>query len=203
MDGLGELRSSATFGVDSYSGYIQGSDASSTQFRRVETLAVHGSAAADLVQISILQRPDTPVIAYDGGGSPEGFGDWLSIVWYNGIADPVSSAGGEGADLFRYAALRDSRGGALDTITDFHHDQRDIISFEWIDADSTIKHDQAFTFIDRAAFSGLAGTGGELRQQIGSDGTITVQGDVDHDGVADFSIAVHTDQPLVAQDLIL
>ncbi|HMC92055.1 MAG TPA: RTX toxin, partial [Allosphingosinicella sp.] len=57
-----------------------------------------------------------------------------------------------------------------------------------IDADTTTAGDQAFSFIGANAFGNHAG---ELRAEF-ANGVWTVQGDVDGDGNADFTILVTT-----------
>lgn len=111
--------------------------------------------------------------------------------------------GGTGADTIYYFSPKDSRPGAPDEISDFSHADGDIINLDRIDADKTVPRNQHFTFIDQAAFTGPGGLNGELRQQINGDGTVTLQGDVNHDGIADFAILVTTDEPLVAADFRL
>lgn len=111
--------------------------------------------------------------------------------------------GGGGRDSFYYHALGDSRGRGVDRITDFSHADGDVINLSRIDANPDFERNQAFAFIDQRAFSGAGGTGGEIRQQVNGDGTVTVQGDVNHDGIADFAIVVETDAPLVANDFAL
>jgi Ca2+-binding RTX toxin-like protein len=107
--------------------------------------------------------------------------------------------GGAGNDLFDFNAISDSKGTARDTITDFVQgsDKIDLLS---IDAIAAVSGNQAFTFIDGAAFSGKAG---QLRIDH-SDATKTViYGDVNGDGVADFAIQVAGHVSLNAGDFLL
>jgi hypothetical protein len=60
--------------------------------------------------------------------------------------------------------------------------------------------DDAFSFIGGAAFSNVAG---QLRSTDNGNGTYTVEGDVDGDGVADFAILVTSAAPLGAGDFVL
>lgn len=107
--------------------------------------------------------------------------------------------GGAGNDLFDFNAISDSKGTARDTITDFVQgsDKIDLLN---VDAIAAVSGNQAFTFIDGAAFSGKAG---QLRIDH-SDATKTViYGDVNGDGVADFAIQVAGNVPLNAGDFLL
>jgi Ca2+-binding RTX toxin-like protein len=109
--------------------------------------------------------------------------------------------GGADADVFLFRKLVESTPGAAgrDTILDFKRGQGDKISLKAIDARADIKKNQAFSFIERDAFSGKSG---ELR--YGKDGKhVIVQGDVDGDRVADFAIKIASVSTLVAGDFIL
>jgi Ca2+-binding RTX toxin-like protein len=96
--------------------------------------------------------------------------------------------GGAGNDTFYFMATTDSTNSVatMDQITDFT--TGDHIDLSAIDADSTQGGDQAFTFIDAAAFTHHAG---ELRV-TGAGNSWTVQIDTDGDGNADMSIALTT-----------
>ncbi|MDP8994606.1 MAG: hypothetical protein M3N07_06465, partial [Pseudomonadota bacterium] len=101
-----------------------------------------------------------------------------------------------------------SRPVAPDRIFGFEH-AIDKIDLARIDADTTAAGNQAFTFIGSAAFSGN-GAAGQLRAENLGEATPSynvwrVEGDVDGDGVADFSIEVYIEvgQPLTASDFIL
>ena len=80
-----------------------------------------------------------------------------------------------------------------DTIMDFA--RGDKIDLSALDANAKMAKDQAFNFIGSSAFSGKAG---ELRY----DGT-TIYGDVDGNGVADFSIIISNHATLSGSDFIL
>jgi serralysin len=114
------------------------------------------------------------------GGADE---DWL----YGGQgADSLS--GGSGADLFVFKTVRDSTVAASgrDVINDFIRTQKDKIDLSFLDASVRRDGDQAFRFIGKQDFHARAG---ELRYEKGQGGLV-VYGDVDGDGLADFSIAV-------------
>ena len=64
--------------------------------------------------------------------------------------------------------------------------------------------DDAFTFIGTAAFTG-GGTAGQLRYTAAGGNIFIVEGDVDGDGIADFtlSVAMTPATPPVATDFVL
>ena len=105
--------------------------------------------------------------------------------------------GGPGNDLFRF---RDDVVAAhdIDQIFDFLRGA-DLIDLRAIDAKSTTATNDAFTYIGGQAFHHLAG---ELQVKAQGDGMI-VSGDVNGDGVADFSIIVHGLTSMSASDFIL
>jgi Ca2+-binding RTX toxin-like protein len=108
--------------------------------------------------------------------------------------------GGAGNDVFRYNDLTDSNGTTnttRDRILDFA--SGDIINLGNIDAIAG-GGDDAFSFIGGAAFSNVAG---QLRSSNNGNGTYTVEGDVNGDGVADFAILVTSAAPLGAGDFVL
>lgn len=110
--------------------------------------------------------------------------------------------GGEGADRFVFLTRAQFGGGAHDRITDFSRAQGDIIDLSAIDPSRTDAGDQSFTFIGNSAFS-TGGTDFELRAEDQGDGTTLVQGDINHDGHADFTLIVVPDAPLSALDFAL
>ncbi len=108
--------------------------------------------------------------------------------------------GGLGADAFRFAALTDSpNSAARDRIMDFSHGQGDVIDLSLLDAKTGTAGDQAFDFIEAAAFSGVAG---QLRQSASGANTL-LTGDVNGDKVADFSILVMGAVTFVDADFVL
>jgi Ca2+-binding RTX toxin-like protein len=107
--------------------------------------------------------------------------------------------GGAGADTFFYNSIEDSKVGETDIISDFRRGQSDKISLDLIDANVNVEGNQSFTFIRSAEFSGTAG---ELRYEF-IPGNTFVSGDIDGDGVADFSIQVNGLVNFTASDFIL
>ena len=113
-----------------------------------------------------------------------------------GGADADVVRGGKGADTFRFADGDFSPGPRTDTILDFG--KRDVIDLSAVDAIEGAG-DNAFTFIGAGAFSETAG---ELRYVANADG-VTVEGDTDGNGEADFSIDVLGVSSLTAADFVL
>lgn len=107
----------------------------------------------------------------------------------NGGAGDDVLTGGNGNDIFTFTDL-----GGADYVTDFKRGQ-DRIDLSGIDA-VTGGGDNAFAWVGGNAFSGVAG---ELRG-YSQGGSFFLAGDVNGDGVADFTIQVNT--TLATTDLI-
>jgi Ca2+-binding RTX toxin-like protein len=90
--------------------------------------------------------------------------------------------GGLGADLFSYSSLADSQTGAADLITDLEDIDR--IDLRKVDANSLVDGDQKFVKV--VAFTHHAGQ--LVRTYDAATDRTLIQGDVDGDGVADFTI---------------
>lgn len=90
--------------------------------------------------------------------------------------------GGADADTFIFRA-GDSTTAARDTISDFQTGI-DKIDLRQIDANLSVRSDQAFSWIESSAFTKVAG---QLRYDAGPNG-ITLSGDTNGDGVADFAV---------------
>jgi Ca2+-binding RTX toxin-like protein len=122
------------------------------------------------------------------------------IIWGNLGADTLR--GGAGVDVFEYYAVAESTAAAQDSILDFGMFDR--INLGGIDADGNAANgDSKFAFIGANAFSNVAG---QLRVTGGNaNGSWLVEGDINGDGTADFSLFVITDldQPLVKNDFWL
>ncbi|WP_210529339.1 choice-of-anchor Q domain-containing protein [Rubellimicrobium arenae] len=141
---------------------------------------------------------------YGGNGSDRLFGyagwDTLSAGAGNdmlqGGTGKDALTGGEGADTFVFLSRGEAgRGSVRDVITDFSHDQGDVIDLHVIDADSGKAGDQAFTFVAATAFSGHAG---ELRYSNG-----LLSADLDGDKRADLQIEIANSAHLGATDFML
>ncbi|MBM6595472.1 M10 family metallopeptidase [Microvirga pudoricolor] len=116
-----------------------------------------------------------------------------------GGADLLS--GGAGADRFVLKSITHSTVDPFgrDSILDFSRQQKDKIDLSALDANTLIGGDQRFMFIGTDEFHGLAG---ELRY-ISANGSATVSGDVDGDGLADFAIAMSGVSVLFRGDFVL
>jgi Ca2+-binding RTX toxin-like protein len=109
--------------------------------------------------------------------------------------------GGSGADTFVFTSITDSyqATNSRDVVEDFSSAQNDKIDVSAIDADSVTAGTQHFNFIGAAAFSHHTG---ELRYTV-QNGNVYIHGDVNGDGVSDFSIQVNAVTSLQASDFIL
>jgi len=113
--------------------------------------------------------------------------------------------GGSGADTFAYFNVTDSQNAGpghagMDIILDFHSSEHDVLDVSAIDANATLAGDQPFTFIGNHSFSHTAG---ELRYATVANGNAFVFGDVDGDGVADFSVQLLHVSSMSAGDFVL
>ena len=133
----------------------------------------------------------------NGNDTMDGGAGGDTLVGGNG-SDQLT--GGSGADRFVFTATADSPAGAgADHILDFSSSQGDKIDLSAIDANTATAGDQSFTFIGNQAFHGIAG---ELHYVSNGSG-ITVEGDVNGDGIADFAINVNGVASVAAGDFIL
>jgi Ca2+-binding RTX toxin-like protein len=110
-----------------------------------------------------------------------------------------SLTGGLGADRFVFRTVSGTVSGAADTITDFLHSQGDRIDLSAIDANSALSGDQAFTLAG-GVFTNVAG---QLIQAHDGAGNTLLQGDVNGDGLADFTIILGGAPILLAGDILL
>jgi len=110
-------------------------------------------------------------------------------------------SGGSENDTFRFVRTTDSLKGNPDLIEDFSHVEGDRIDLHKIDANTKMAGNQAFHFIDDQGFHHKAG---EVHWADGGASVILVEGDVNGDGKADFSIALDPYfEGLVKGDFIL
>ena len=110
-------------------------------------------------------------------------------------------AGGLGSDRFVFLA-KDFVGidqNAPDEILDFTQAEHDVIDLSAVDASSKVVGNQAFIFIGMNSFHSIAG---ELRyQQVA--GNTYVFGDINGDGIADFTLLLDGLLTMAARDFIL
>ncbi|MET0238817.1 MAG: Ig-like domain-containing protein [Sphingobium sp.] len=130
---------------------------------------------------------------YGLGGADQLYGGGGNDV-LDGGAGADMLFGGTGSDRFVFASASDAQG---DRIMDFASGDR--IDLSGIDASTTAAGNNAFSYIGAAAFSGVAG---QLRATMG-DGGLQVSGDVNGDGMADFTFAVAGVETLAAYDFLL
>jgi serralysin len=112
--------------------------------------------------------------------------------------------GGSGADVFQFRSFRDSRWPPeqRDMITDFTRSE-DLIDLSEIGIRGPVESNGGFTFIGQDQFSGEgAGTAGELRFQVGSEG-LYIQADIDGNGRADLRVYVEDLNRIGASDFFL
>ncbi len=133
-----------------------------------------------------------------GSGNDTLFGGSKADVLLGGTGKD-QLGGGRGADIFVFNSTGESgaRSKRADVIVDFG--ANDTIKLRGIDADTTHKGNDAFTFIGTHAFSGEAG---ELRYRVVGDGA-RVFADTNGDGKADMQIRLTGIDSLTAADFIL
>lgn len=109
--------------------------------------------------------------------------------------------GGDGLDAFIWLYLTDltAARATTDQVLDFNRGQGDKLDLQALDAKSGTAANDAFTFIGAGAFTNVAG---QLRAVVVGS-TTWVEGDVNGDGVVDFSIALTGSHSLAASDFIL
>jgi serralysin len=161
---------------------------------------VGGIAATSHRNISIAYNT---IIENANGGSARDYlygNDVSNKLNGNGGNDVIDGAkgndiysGGAGADEFRI-----SQTGYNDKILDFTSGT-DKIRLSEIDANSGVAGDQAFTFIGNSAFSGAAG---QLRTYT-QGGENYIAGDVNGDGLADFTVNTGAGAAPVVSDFFL
>lgn len=110
-----------------------------------------------------------------------------------------TSTGGFGADTFVYREPVDLIGGG-DFITDFSHDDGDVIDLTGFDSLVRTEGQEVLTFLGETAFSatGVA----EVRNEVVSDAINVLQFDINGDGTADVQLTVFTSTVLDATDVL-
>lgn len=115
-----------------------------------------------------------------------------------GGSGPDLLTGGADRNRFVYRSIHDSTARAPDRITDFRHDERDVIDLASIDANTKVSGNQAFKWIGTRDFSDKAG---ELRYEKRIDGTF-LYADVNGDGTADMTIRLKEPAKLFMSDFL-
>lgn len=136
---------------------------------------------------------------FAGAANDQLFGGRGSDLIFGGLGGDRMLGNG-GNDVFRYDKAAESTASARDSIRDFNLGDR--VDLSRIDASTLASGDQAFTFIDTAAFGNKAG---QLRVESQREPVWLVQGDIDGDGAADFelTLTVVDFHPLTGADFIL
>lgn len=191
----GTVTSYATFYQGTRVAFIEGAKVSATDIVK----AAKTSSTADDAKIIAKVLSGNDVLL--GGNKADalfGFGGNDKITGGIG-ADKLY--GGAGADTFIFKSVKDSTVAASgrDKIFDFSQKEKDKVDVSAIDANSKVGGDQKFKFIGDDAFHKKVG---ELRYEKKGGDTL-IQGDVNGDGKADFSIALDPLINLKATDFIL
>ncbi|RYG86959.1 MAG: calcium-binding protein, partial [Alphaproteobacteria bacterium] len=164
------------------------------------TFAINASLlqAGESLTLNASAESDVGITVFGGAGDDVlVLGRQDDRITGGGGADLLT--GGLGDDRFIYVSAADSTASARDHILDFTLGDR--IDLSAIDANSAngASTNDAFEFIGAMAFS--AGVPGQLRA-VSVNGIWTVEGDIDGDAIADFSIQV-TAASLTAAEFIL
>lgn len=204
----GDYQSNGLYGLGG-NDTIAGGDGADTLDGGAGTDTVSYAAALDDVVVSLLRSSATDdfgtqdtLIAFEaiiGGAFDDTLGGAASDnVIEGGLGRDVIRGNG-GNDTFFYRAVSDS--GLSSTSRDLILDWSalDKINLASIDANTVTAGDQAFTFIGTAAYSSVAG---QLRQQTVS-GQVLIEGDIDGNGISDFSIAIKGAFVFAAADFVL
>ena len=135
-----------------------------------------------------------------GGNGDDTLDGGLGNDKLTGGSGADSLTGGSGADRFIFTSKSDlPNASPYDTIADFSHAESDKIDLSGIDANTALGGNQAFVFIGDVGFHSTAG---ELNYAVnGSD--LTVSGDINGDGIADFNLDLSGVASLASGDFVL
>lgn len=156
--------------------------------------SLHGGSGTDS-----LEGGDGDDVLRGGAGADRLFGGEGEDTLIGGVGRDFLS-GGADADVFLFRTVADSGGTVKtsDTIGGFQPGL-DKIDLSAIDAQVGRAGNQSFAFIGTAAFSGAAG---EVRL-VSVSGGVVLEGTINADTIADFSIRVKGVASLMVDDLIL
>ncbi len=141
---------------------------------------------------------DQADVLYGGTGNDTLSGDQGTDILFGGQGFDVL-VGGSDADRFVFNSIDHISGsGGRDVITDFEQ-TIDIIDLSAVDAHTSLAGNQSFDFIGTAGHSGQGAT---LRFSTDANNTY-VYGDVDGDGIGDFSLRLEGVYSLTASDFLL
>ncbi|MBC7985724.1 MAG: hypothetical protein H7X93_03515 [Sphingomonadaceae bacterium] len=178
-------------------GMLSGGDGNDTISRNLNEFDIFGDDGNDLLEgggrlyggagdDTILGVDGRADLLFGGDGADLIQGGYRSDTLTGGLgADTLD--GDEKRDVFIYEALDDSTPTAPDLIVRLSHNKT--IDLSAIDADANVGGDQAFTRVPD-----FTGTAGQLRLRYDSGLNSTfIEGDVDGDAVADFTIITQGD----------
>ncbi|WP_421593873.1 calcium-binding protein [Shinella sp. M27] len=139
------------------------------------------------------------ILQGDDGNDILNGGDGIDTL-YGGLGKDTLT-GGAAKDTFVFKSVRDSTVASTgrDIIKDFARADAEKVDLKLIDASTKASGDQEFTFIGTQAFHKVAG---ELHYEIKSGDTY-ISGDVNGDGVADFTIVLDLSLAMRGSDFIL
>jgi VCBS repeat-containing protein len=188
----GPIGSQNTFNITLADGWVAGG----------ATKTVWGLNVTTNMTINGAGETNGNLVFFGGQGSDTLTGGSGNDTIYGGGAGDLMT-GGAGIDNFRYDSITDSNGltnATRDRITNFVSGT-DKIDLSRIDA-ITGGADDAFSFIGSSAFSNTAG---QLRYTDSGGGIFIVEGDVNGDGIADFTLSLTTvpSAAPVATDFVL
>jgi Ca2+-binding RTX toxin-like protein len=193
IDLLDYSTSAAGVTVNLATGSTSGGDAQGDTIANFEN--VGGGSAAD----ALTGNGDANVLQGNGGNDTLVGGGGDDTL--NGTAGTDRLTGGTGADRFRWTLSTDTGlDSAADVVTDFLSSDADRIDLSFIDPNSALAGNQAFSFIGTATFA--AGVRGQLRYE-NTGGNTWIEADLDGNQVAEFEIMLTGSKTLTASDFLL
>jgi len=145
-----------------------------------QRITPHGAVS----QVLAGGRGDDVITGGNGNDTLDG-GAGNDVLAGNGGNDVLF--GRAGADVFNFDKTYLQPTGGIDTIADFSSAQGDKIKVHSMDANPMTTVDDDFKWIGAQAFHHVVG---ELHYVVEGSNSLLVQGDINGDGIADFSIKV-------------